>query len=340
MQLIQPLFTGPLDIIGDVHGEYGALCSLLFRLGYDGNGNHPEGRRLVFVGDLVDRGPDSIAVAYLVRHLIQRGNAQAVIGNHELNLLRPSKKGGPFPDKRHGNHWFQSLPEALVKGSSQINFQNLANEQNRQDLSAFFRTLPVALERDDLRVVHACWDQQSIDKIRARNTPLQDLFIEYEEQIIDSHPAQSTKIEQDLREQNLNPIKVITSGLEKRAEEPYEAGGKVRHLKRVQWWKSYTGPMVVFGHYWRRREANPNVDPETLSPPDKKTVPYLFEDTPMFSTEGSTMCIDYSVGGRYYERHKANKEGDFGCYLAAFRTYKSPGRYTLLFDDGKEIQLI
>ena len=57
--LVGELFDGPLDIIGDVHGECGTLCKLLDRLGYDGNGDHPEGRRLVFVGDLVDRGPDS-----------------------------------------------------------------------------------------------------------------------------------------------------------------------------------------------------------------------------------------------------------------------------------------
>ena len=48
-----------IDVIGDIRGECGTLCELLDRLGYDGNGAHPEGRRLVFVGDLIDRGgPD------------------------------------------------------------------------------------------------------------------------------------------------------------------------------------------------------------------------------------------------------------------------------------------
>jgi hypothetical protein len=57
--LVQPLFDGPVDIIGDVHGEIDALRSLMRHLGYKDDGFHPENRRLVFVGDLTDRGPTS-----------------------------------------------------------------------------------------------------------------------------------------------------------------------------------------------------------------------------------------------------------------------------------------
>ena len=57
MGLIQPLFEGPIDIVGDVHGEAQALRALLNHLGYDADGRHAQGRRLVFVGDLCDRGP-------------------------------------------------------------------------------------------------------------------------------------------------------------------------------------------------------------------------------------------------------------------------------------------
>ena len=54
--LVQPLFDGPLDIVGDVHGEFDALCWLMRKLGYDADWQHPDGRRLIFVGDLTDRG--------------------------------------------------------------------------------------------------------------------------------------------------------------------------------------------------------------------------------------------------------------------------------------------
>ena len=73
---IRPLFPGPVDVIGDVHGEIEPLRELLGRLGYDAAGKHPAGRRLVFVGDLGDRGPDSPAVIELVKSLVERGLAQ------------------------------------------------------------------------------------------------------------------------------------------------------------------------------------------------------------------------------------------------------------------------
>ncbi|MDH3441675.1 MAG: metallophosphoesterase, partial [Gammaproteobacteria bacterium] len=55
------LEDGPLDIIGDIHGEFDALMNLLDVLGYDEEGQSPEGRKIVFLGDLIDRGPDSPA---------------------------------------------------------------------------------------------------------------------------------------------------------------------------------------------------------------------------------------------------------------------------------------
>ncbi|PIE39770.1 MAG: hypothetical protein CSA51_04300 [Gammaproteobacteria bacterium] len=97
MALIEKLFDGPIDIVGDVHGEINALTLLLQQLGYDATGHHPDGRRLVFLGDLVDRGPDSAGVVDKVMQLIASGRAQCILGNHELNIVleRPM----------HGNGW-------------------------------------------------------------------------------------------------------------------------------------------------------------------------------------------------------------------------------------------
>ncbi|SDL75806.1 polynucleotide kinase-phosphatase [Streptomyces wuyuanensis] len=79
--------TGPFDIIGDVHGCSSELDSLLGRLGYV-DGAHPEGRTAVFVGDLVDRGPDSPGVLRRVMGMVAAGNALCVPGNHENKLGR------------------------------------------------------------------------------------------------------------------------------------------------------------------------------------------------------------------------------------------------------------
>ncbi|MEW2462784.1 polynucleotide kinase-phosphatase [Microbacterium sp. NPDC047426] len=74
--------TGPFDIIGDIHGCAAELEALLGKLGYV-DGVHPEGRTAVFVGDLVDRGPDSPGVLRRVMAMVKSGSALCVPGNHE-----------------------------------------------------------------------------------------------------------------------------------------------------------------------------------------------------------------------------------------------------------------
>ncbi|RKR89107.1 polynucleotide 3'-phosphatase /polynucleotide 5'-hydroxyl-kinase /polynucleotide 2',3'-cyclic phosphate phosphodiesterase [Micromonospora pisi] len=89
--------TGPFDIVGDVHGCRVELEALLIQLGWtlhrdpDGrpvDATHPDGRTAVFVGDLVDRGPDSPGVLRLVMGMVAAGHAICVPGNHEQKLLR------------------------------------------------------------------------------------------------------------------------------------------------------------------------------------------------------------------------------------------------------------
>ena len=89
--------TGPFDVIGDIHGCRAELETLLSELGYainrDEHGRpvdaaHPEGRRALFLGDLVDRGPDSPGVLRLVMGMVGAGHAFAVPGNHEHKLVR------------------------------------------------------------------------------------------------------------------------------------------------------------------------------------------------------------------------------------------------------------
>jgi len=89
--------TGPFDVIGDVHGCLPELTRLLGKLGYTLHGDeagrptgaaHPDGRRVIFLGDLVDRGPDSPGVLRLAMGMVAAGTALAVPGNHEDKLLR------------------------------------------------------------------------------------------------------------------------------------------------------------------------------------------------------------------------------------------------------------
>ncbi|WP_196152199.1 polynucleotide kinase-phosphatase [Nocardia bovistercoris] len=101
--------TGPFDIVGDVHGCRAELETLLDRLGYriarDDRGraigaDHPDGRLAVFVGDLVDRGPDTPGVLRLVMGMVAAGTALCVTGNHENKLVRALD--GKKANVRHG----------------------------------------------------------------------------------------------------------------------------------------------------------------------------------------------------------------------------------------------
>jgi len=100
----QPLWNnlkhehGPFDIIGDVHGCYEELTTLLAQLGYglqdEAEGARaipPDGRRAIFVGDLVDRGPRIPEVLRLVMNMVDEGTAFCVPGNHDMKLMRKLK---------------------------------------------------------------------------------------------------------------------------------------------------------------------------------------------------------------------------------------------------------
>jgi protein phosphatase len=82
---------GPFDVVGDVHGCLDELVELLGALGYavaPEGARHPDGRKLVFLGDLVDRGPDTPGVLKLAMATVARGDALCVPGNHDVKLMR------------------------------------------------------------------------------------------------------------------------------------------------------------------------------------------------------------------------------------------------------------
>lgn len=290
--LVQELFDGPLDIVGDVHGEIDAMNSLLRHLGYDADGQHLHGRRLVFVGDLTDRGPDSPAVVTLVRRLVDAGRAQCVLGNHDLNIL--------LDEKKHDNNWFfgQEFFEA-----GRVVPQVLADDTIQKQVRQFFRSLPLALERDDLRVVHACWHDDMIDIARDA-TDVVELYEKHKDVIAKTFPdLELDGIDQELAHQNRNPVKLLSSGPEERTEEPIYASGKIRNERRVEWWNGYHSTFCVFGHY------------------------SILDGLPRGN--GSTFCVDYGVGKRWTERRAGTASG-FNLKLAALQW---PER-EIVFDEG------
>jgi hypothetical protein len=315
--LFAPLPDGPLDIVGDVHGELEALDALIRRLGYDVRGRHPDGRTLVFVGDLCDRGPDSPGVFERVRALADAGRAVATLGNHELNLLRG--------DRKDGNDWF--FGEFTARDRKYEPRVHLAPER-REEVLAFMRSLPLLLERADLRVVHAAWDAASVARLRAADPALSRVehfrrweadadaliaaqglaelarqeYAEYRERLVDrSQPVpmlQATAAYDEIR-QMTNPIRVVTSGIERRTARPFFASGHWRFVERIRWWDEYAdGVPVVVGHYWRQFAR---VDRASLGKAEEN----LFTDldpTAWHGRDRNVFCVDFSVGGRFLER--------------------------------------
>ncbi|MBX6391139.1 MAG: AAA family ATPase [Frankia sp.] len=154
---------GPFDIVGDVHACRHELEKLLGRLGYqiarDDEGracgaHHPGGRRAVFVGDLVDRGPDPAGTLRLVMGMVASGDALVVAGNHEFKLVRVlrERRGGAAPpiavqlDRpvRPGRNLRRTLELLAAEPPS---FQDAA--------FAFCAGLPAHLVLDDGRLVVA-----------------------------------------------------------------------------------------------------------------------------------------------------------------------------------------
>jgi protein phosphatase len=133
--------TGPFDIIGDVHGCSTELEALLGKLGYV-DGVHPEGRTAVFVGDLVDRGPDTPGVLRRVMEMVRSGHALCVPGNHENKYGRYLK--GRKVQPTHG------LAETIAQMEGE-------SEEFRQEVRAFIDGLVshYVLDGGRLVVCHA-----------------------------------------------------------------------------------------------------------------------------------------------------------------------------------------
>lgn len=350
MSLIATLIDGAIDIVGDVHGEFDALRSLMQQLGYSDHGEHPQNRRLVFLGDLCDRGPDSPAVIRLVRQLVEREHAQCLLGNHEINILRATPK--------NGNGWF--FAHDHDREHNRFTHCVQADALQRASISDFFDTLPLTLQRDDLRLVHAAWLPEQVAAIAAApERSALDLYLRYETRTEARVAAQglhaAVQAEQrqyaaqlldanarvpllpalglyDETYQMSNPVRVLTSGVERRVAEPFFASGKWRMVERMPWWNDYQDATpVIIGHYWRWFDEHTRL---LIS----KGEADLFAAVAANDWQGmrhNVFCVDFSVGGRYRER-ELGRSSAWGTRLAAVRW---PER-ELVFDDGQRLQLL
>lgn len=150
---------GPFDIIGDVHGCYDELIELLIKLGYDVSDPNrvraPHDRKLVFVGDLVDRGPKSLRVIEAVMSMVHQGIALCVAGNHDVKLLKALN--GRNVKRSHGLEETMAQIEPLAGD---------AQKAIREFLDA--RISHYQLDGGNLVVAHAGMKEQYIGRTSGR----------------------------------------------------------------------------------------------------------------------------------------------------------------------------
>lgn len=165
------------DIIGDLHGCYDLLLELLQKLNYEfelkNQGlsfiEHKENRKIIFVGDLLDRGEKIAQTLNLVKSLIEKRMALSVLGNHETLMIQAYLEVG--------KKLFDTPPSYL----NEVHFTTLnafaGMQNNFFDLLDWLINLPLALEFDDFRVAHASW----------RENLMQEFFAKYPTGIVDAN---------------------------------------------------------------------------------------------------------------------------------------------------------
>jgi hypothetical protein len=149
------------DLIGDIHGHCTELEVLLDALGYqqiEDSWIHPEGRKVIFVGDYIDRGPQILETVRLVRKMVEYGNAIALMGNHEFNALA-------YYIRKPDGEFCRSHTEKNRKQHGHTLEQMQGHEYEFKYHLDWFLTLPLFIDFPEFRAVHACWDQQNIDRL-------------------------------------------------------------------------------------------------------------------------------------------------------------------------------
>jgi len=257
------------DIIGDVHGQHDKLVALLKTLGYRETmraWRHPD-RTAIFVGDLIDRGPKQVDTLKLVRGMVDTGAAMAILGNHEFNAIAWATRDPEHPGeylRRHGRSGNRRQHQAFLA--------EVGGKPLHAEIVQWFKTLPLWLDLGGIRVVHACWNEEHMARLRPH---LAQGGLLTDELIVRANRKGHWAFE---------AVETLCKGLEVSLPQGLsftDRDGKTRTKARIRWWeqeprtfrkvalapqavlkqipdvrmpadprvKAYSGPPVFFGHY-------------------------------------------------------------------------------------------
>lgn len=304
------------DIIGDIHGYAQPLITLLEKMGYQKINNvyqHPT-RTAIFVGDLIDRGPNQVEVYRLVRDMVEFGSAQVVMGNHELNAVLWTT---PHPTK----------PQQFLRPHTEANFKQhqafLSQVKERsalhKEIIAWFKTLPLWIETDQFRVIHACWLAEAIETLQ------QQSLLDEQNCIKDLAAWQSIGTKNSAA---YRATETLLKGIE--FELPnglsfVDKDGKKRTQARVKWWlpehQKHLSQLALAGSSFDGLTEDPVLDiPRYQSYKPVFIGHYWLKNDPEILSS-CVVCTDYSVAApTYYAklvayRYQAEKELDNAHFI-------------------------
>ena len=281
------------DVIGDIHGHDEELLALLKRLGYYHNGvsySHDR-RKVLFLGDFVDRGLGQRRVLQTVMAMCNSGAARAIMGNHEFNALAYHTEHPPGSGK-----WLRPRTDKNTKQHFAFLREYLDSPEELQCVLDWFMTLPLWLELPEgLRLVHACWHEPSMARLQSSlgsgNTLTPALLIQASE----------------AGSQAYEDVEVLLKGPELKLPGNVlftDKDGFERHKIRIKWWLNQAATYADLALPPYVVERNPGLQGETL--PEGIDIGYGQDEVPVLfghywfegiasPVETNVACLDYSV---------------------------------------------
>ena len=281
------------DLIGDIHGHSKPLIELLEKLDYcseSGVYRHPR-RKVIFLGDFIDRGPNQREVIEIVRPMIDEDAALSVMGNHEFNAVAYYAKDPDHSDQHLRVHSKKN------QGQHEAFLNTYDGTDDYPELIEWFRSLPLWLDLPGLRVVHACWDAPLMQYLSDRYPSVNSHFPD--DLLVNASRKGSTEFE---------AIETILKGKEipmPNGQTFPDKDGNPRHEIRIKWWDAtaltyldaFIGPDTALSHIPE--------DPIDVG----HLIEYSTDDPPIFighywlDTEPKLLapniaCLDYSVAAK------------------------------------------
>ena len=291
-----------IDLIGDIHGHADKLEELLLKLDYtkrNGAYSHPE-RKVLFVGDYIDRGPKIRETLEIVKAMVDSNSAIALMGNHEYNALCFHFQ------ETEGGHLRKHLITNIIQHYETLRqFQN--SQREYEEYLDWFKTLPLYYETDTFRAVHACWDNKNIKFLKQTlvNDKLTDELIY---QSVKKGSQLNEAIEQTLKGKEIK----MPEGLDF-----IDKDGTRRTSIRIKWWEDPSNmtykSIGVEPHDILPEEPIELNDLKSLdfyNSDDKKVFfgHYWLKGNPMLYRD-NICCLDYSVAeGGKLAAYRLNEE--------------------------------